>query len=248
MSLKEYKQKRNFKQTAEPGARKVSRQSAKAQPKFVIQKHDASHLHYDFRLEMDGVLKSWAVPKGFPLQRGERRLAVQVEDHPLDYAEFEGTIASGNYGAGTVMVWDNGTYQVAGDKPLNAIESGKLHLTLHGTKLKGDWTLVQMHSRKEKDRRQWLLMKSGVDQRPIPPRIRDQSVLTKRSLEQIASHPGREWKSNRQKATDMKPIRKPDDPPAGPIRLPRAKVAFVPPMKCKLVEVLPKGPEWILRD
>src|SRR5437762_9867534 len=139
MGLKEYKAKRNFARTKEP-AGKTRVQPGKKEPLFVIQKHDATRLHYDFRLEMEGVLKSWAVPKGFPTTRGDRRLAVQVEDHPIDYAQFEGTIPEGNYGAGTVMVWDLGSYEVSGSDPLNALESGKLHLTLRGKKLKGEWT------------------------------------------------------------------------------------------------------------
>src|SRR5436190_12879690 len=111
---------------------------------FVVQKHDATRLHYDFRLEMAGVLKSWAVPKGFPTKKGDRRLAVEVEDHPFEYADFEGTIPAGNYGAGTVMVWDIGYYEVFGTEPLDALSEGKLHLKLKGKKLKGEWTLVRM--------------------------------------------------------------------------------------------------------
>src|ERR1041384_1274965 len=124
MSLKEYKAKRNFRRTAEPAGEAPHRRNIH-QSMFVVQKHDASRLHYDFRLEMEGVLKSWAVPKGFPTTRGDRRLAVQVEDHPIDYAQFEGTIPEGNYGAGTVMVWDIGSYEVSGGNPLQALKSGK---------------------------------------------------------------------------------------------------------------------------
>src|SRR5215212_4183678 len=129
MGLKEYKAKRNFKRTKEPVG-EVHGSGSKRDLTFVIQKHAASRLHYDFRLEMEGVLKSWAVPKGLPLQRGDRRLAVQVEDHPLDYGDFEGTIPAGNYGAGTVMLWDTGTYHVHGTDALDALKSGKIHLTL----------------------------------------------------------------------------------------------------------------------
>src|SRR5512135_2984479 len=126
MALEEYKRKRRFEATPEP----PPEVSKKAGNRFVVQKHDATRLHYDFRLEMDGVLKSWAVPKGFPTQRGDRRLAVQVEDHPVEYARFEGIIPEGNYGAGTVMVWDIGAYQVKGADPAGALDRGKLHLTL----------------------------------------------------------------------------------------------------------------------
>src|SRR4051812_49088437 len=113
MGLKEYKAKRNFRRTSEP-AGKVRGERAAREAFFVVQKHDATRLHYDFRLAMEGVLKSWAVPKGFPMTRGDRRLAVQVEDHPMDYVRFEGTIPEGNYGAGTVMVWDIGSYELLG--------------------------------------------------------------------------------------------------------------------------------------
>src|SRR5262252_6142437 len=125
-SLKEYRQKRRFSETPEPSGDKAAR--AAGGNRFVVQKHDATRLHYDFRLAMEGVLKSWAVPKGFPTVRGDRRLAVEVEDHPMDYADFEGTIPEGNYGAGTVMVWDMGTYETGGGDPLRELESGKLHL------------------------------------------------------------------------------------------------------------------------
>src|SRR5215831_13593890 len=142
MSLKEYKTKRNFRHTPEPSGRGATKHHS--EPLFVIQKHDATRLHFDFRLEMDGVLKSWAVPKGFPTQKSDRRLAIQVEDHPLEYANFEGTIPEGSYGAGTVMVWDMGTYHVLGGDPVAALGDGKLHFVLQGKKLKGEWTLVRM--------------------------------------------------------------------------------------------------------
>src|SRR2546430_13227725 len=117
MGLTAYKKKRSFNKTPEPEGKKKASDGILH---FVVQKHAASHLHYDFRLEMEGVLKSWAVPKGLPMAKGDKRLAMQVEDHPLNYARFEGTIAPGNYGAGTVMVWDIGTYEVAGEEPLKA--------------------------------------------------------------------------------------------------------------------------------
>jgi bifunctional non-homologous end joining protein LigD len=201
LSLKEYKAKRNFRQTAEPAGGKHPRGKT-SQPMFVVQKHDASRLHYDFRLEMDGVLKSWAVPKGFPTTRGDRRLAVQVEDHPIEYGGFEGTIPEGSYGAGTVMLWDTGPYEVSGDDPSRAHRQGKLHLTLRGKKLKGEWTLVRMRPRdgQDEDKPQWLLLKSGSDVAAISKRADDRSVLTGRSLEQIASANDREWQSDRSAA------------------------------------------------
>ena len=133
MGLGEYKRKRDFKKTAEPAGGAKARARKTRANRFIIQKHDASHLHYDFRLEMDGVLKSWAVPKGLPWVQAERHLAVEVEDHPIDYADFEGIIPEGQYGGGTVMVWDRGTYELApqGD-PVEAMRKGKVHVILHG--------------------------------------------------------------------------------------------------------------------
>lgn len=136
--LKEYARKRNFAKTAEPPA-KPSRETKN---RFVIQKHAATRLHYDFRLEMDGVLKSWAVPKGIPVTKGEKRLAVQVEDHPVSYINFEGSIPKGQYGGGTVMVWDKGNFSTHGIRPTHELESGKLHFTLDGKSFtaNGTWS------------------------------------------------------------------------------------------------------------
>src|SRR5215813_13991789 len=120
MSLKEYRRKRNFSKTAEPEGVVVS----KGKSRFVIQKHAATRLHYDFRLEIDGALKSWAVPRGIPFAKGEKRLAVHVEDHPVDYIHFEGTIPGGQYGGGTVMVWDRGTFRTSSRSPLDDLHSG----------------------------------------------------------------------------------------------------------------------------
>ena len=157
MGLTEYKRKRNFAVTAEPsGAKKPRPKRVAGASRFVIQKHDASRLHYDFRLEMDGVLKSWAVPKGLPWKRGEKHLAVEVEDHPIDYEDFEGVIPEGNYGGGTVMVWDRGNYYVHGEKPLEALAKGRIHLVLEGKKVKGDWALIR--TRSDRGKNQWLLV------------------------------------------------------------------------------------------
>ena len=143
--LEAYREKRNFALTPEPTGE--ARDSG--ENRFVVQKHDASHLHYDFRLEMDGVLRSWAVPKGPPKKPGIRHLAVQVEDHPVDYIDFEGSIPKGQYGAGTVEIWDHGTYNLEESEP------GKLKFELHGTKLYGHYVLVRM----EKNPHDWLLIK-----------------------------------------------------------------------------------------
>lgn len=157
MSLKEYQEKRKWDETPEPVP--ASRMESSKEPVFVVQKHCASHLHFDFRLEADGVLKSWAVPKGPSMNPKEKRLAVQVEDHPLDYAFFEGTIPEGNYGAGTVEIWDNGTYTYLEKYRTiaEALAHGVLEFKLHGRKLKGRFTLVR--TRMNGKDKNWLLIK-----------------------------------------------------------------------------------------
>jgi bifunctional non-homologous end joining protein LigD len=146
MSLQKYQSKRKFKITPEPKGKigKVNK------ARFVVQEHHASHLHYDFRLELDGVLKSWAVPKGVPETAGVKRLAIQVEDHPVEYINFSGIIPEGQYGAGEVFIWDNGKYEIlAGD-----LNRGSLKIKLNGKKLKGDYALVRM-----KELKNWLIYK-----------------------------------------------------------------------------------------
>lgn len=160
MALTEYRRKRRFSRTPEP---KGKRSRKTNQHRFVIQKHQASHLHYDFRLEMDGVLKSWAIPKGPSLDPAEKRLAVEVEDHPLEYGDFEGTIPAGEYGGGTVIIWDQGTWTCEED-PAAAYAAGKIKLTLDGEKLQGGWTLVRMRDGKRGERsKNWLLIKERDD-------------------------------------------------------------------------------------
>ena len=157
MSLTSYQQKHDFSVTSEPKG-KEHLESHK-ELIFIIQKHAASHLHYDFRLEMEGVLKSWAVPKGPSYQSSEKRLAVEVEDHPLEYGNFEGTIPEGHYGGGTVMLWDKGTWTPFGD-PLQGYKEGKLVFVLHGEKMRGLWALVKMASNyKGGGKPNWLLIK-----------------------------------------------------------------------------------------
>src|SRR5947199_5300649 len=196
MGLGEYERKRDFKKTAEPaGAGKARRQKTRAN-RFVIQKHDASRLHYDFRLEMEGVMKSWAVPKGLPWAQAERHLAVEVEDHPIDYADFEGIIPEGQYGGGTVMVWDRGTYELTPpDDPAEAVRKGKLHVILHGEKANSEWALIRI--RAEGGKNQWLLMKTAGGVKPISKKRDDQSVKTGRTMKQIASGRDAEWQSHR---------------------------------------------------
>src|SRR5499426_3389873 len=142
MGLEEYKRKRRFSETPEP----EGKVEAKNQRRFVVQKHRATRLHYDFRLEMEGVLKSWAVPKGPSLDPADKRLAMQVEDHPLEYGGFEGTIPKGEYGGGTVMVWDRGSWEPVGD-PHKGYREGNLKFALNGEKLHGGWALVRIRGR-----------------------------------------------------------------------------------------------------
>jgi bifunctional non-homologous end joining protein LigD len=201
MALAEYKRKRDFKKTSEPAGKPVPKK-IKGASRFVIQKHAARRLHYDFRLEMEGVLKSWALPKGLPWKRGEKHLAVEVEDHPLEYEDFEGVIPEGQYGGGTVMVWDRGTYYVYGEQPLKSLREGKLHLLLDGNKAKGEWTLVRIRGR-EGEKNQWLILKTGDGVKPISSRLDDESVKTGRTMKQIADARDAEWQSGR--AEDQSP-------------------------------------------
>jgi len=199
------------------------------------------------------------VPKGFPTKKGDRRLAVQVEDHPIEYGGFEGTIPEGNYGAGTVMLWDRGTYEVSGGDAVKALAAGKLHLILKGKKLNGEWTLVRMRGRDNADKPQWLLLKSGGDVPEFSQRAENHSVLTKRTMEQIASANGEQWQSNRPASTPKSRLRERLDrirarktstptlpaPELETDRLPHRKPAFVEPMKARLSDKLPRGAEWI---
>ena len=185
--LAPYRAKRDFTKTAEP----KGRQARSAGWSFVVQKHDASRLHYDLRLELDGVLKSWAVAKGPSLVAGEKRLAVHVEDHPLDYGTFEGTIPAGEYGGGTVMLWDRGRWEPEGD-PHRAYAKGHLQFRLEGEKLKGAFHLVRMRRKPRERQESWLLIKSDDDAARAldAPDILEEaplSVKTGRSLDEIAA-------------------------------------------------------------
>lgn len=231
-ALESYRRKRDFSKTPEPPP--AAPRSRLGNGKlFVIQKHAARRLHYDFRLELDGTLKSWAVPKGPPYELGERRLAMAVEDHPLEYARFEGVIPKGAYGGGTVMVWDIGTYElIDGD-----YSKGKLHFILRGKKLKGEWILVKGRDRSGKDN-VWFMIKAGA---PLPrpsPRQEDSSALSGRSMEKIAQAQDAVWHSNKNGAPTAPP---PDDPPPVDVKsLPRRKIEFIRPM---LAESAPEPPK-----
>src|SRR5262245_42571386 len=265
--LKSYQAKRRFGVTAEPTG-KVARKRGHA---YVIQKHAARRLHYDLRLELDGVMKSWAVTRGPSLVPGEKRLAVEVEDHPIAYNKFEGTIPQGEYGGGTVRIWDRGRWQPEND-PHNGLAKGHLAFTLEGEKLHGGWHLVRMHRRPGEKRNNWLLIKQhdeaeraagDMDILEEEPR----SVVSGRTMEEIADDPKKVWHSNRAKneskkpsarqtkslprqrerAAVIRPIAKKtatasDDPIKGPKEpLP----AFVPPSLTTLSDKPPDNETWI---
>ncbi len=189
MSLKSYKKKRDLKKTPEPAGKK---KSSGKEPIFVIQKHDASNLHYDFRLEVDGVLKSWAVPKGPSTDPEEKRLAMPTEDHPLEYAEFEGVIPEGEYGAGPVLIWDTGTFDNTttddDDKDIpmkKALENGHATFWLNGKKLTGDYALTRTGTGKDE---RWILVKKKDDEadaRRNPVSTEPKSVKSGKSLKEI---------------------------------------------------------------
>src|SRR5438309_11421595 len=266
MGLKKYKAKRDFSKTAEPKGRKPLPKQVRGACRFVIQKHDARRLHYDFRLQMEGVLKSWALPKGLPWKQGEKHLAVEVEDHPIEYETFEGVIPEGNYGAGTVMVWDSGAYYVYGEQPLKSLREGKLHLVLAGKKAQGEWTLVRIRGRND-ETNQWLNLKTGGSAKLPSKKLEDQSVKTGRTMKQIANERDAEWQSNREekdtsarstlKARIKAALKKKDlehgvgknetvDQATRLLKgLPSAKPQFIEPMKARLVDEPPKHGDWL---
>src|ERR1700736_1360229 len=159
MPLNEYRKKRDFKVSPEPSGEKAALKAPKSSLIYVIQKHRASRLHYDFRLEFRGTLLSWAIPKGSSLDPSVKRLAMQVEDHPIEYASFEGVIPEGEYGGGTVMIWDQGTWTPESPDVAAALEKGDLKFTLHGKKLKGSWVLVRTRGYGSSSKTSWLLIK-----------------------------------------------------------------------------------------
>jgi bifunctional non-homologous end joining protein LigD len=194
MTLSTYKKKRSFKDTPEPTGGKASASFDKLRTlRFVVQKHAASRLHYDFRLEMEGVLKSWAVPKGPSLNPADKRLAMMVEDHPYDYRNFEGIIPKGNYGAGSVIVWDEGTYESLEPGTRNEqekillkqLKAGSLKFTLHGEKLKGEFALVRL---KNSEDNAWLLIKHRDKYaKETDVTKKDKSVVSGKTIEKIAT-------------------------------------------------------------
>lgn len=240
-ALKPYRARRDFARTQEPGGATPRRSSQGSARRFVIQKHAGSHLHYDFRLEMGGALKSWAVPKGPPYSTDERRLAMSTEDHPLEYLDFEGIIPKGQYGGGSVMVWDIGTYEIVEGNYYR----GYLRFYLSGKKLKGEWELTKERTG---EGNKWYWTKSGKNIHPVSRQADDQSAGSGRTMEQIARASDRTWQSNRGSAKaggeERRVFQLNGSVKETLASLPRSKVGFIPPMLLKLVSKLPDGPKW----
>jgi bifunctional non-homologous end joining protein LigD len=231
-ALETYRRKRNFTRTPEPppAIPRPSRQGGRRI--FVIQKHAASHLHYDLRLQMSDVLKSWAVPKGPPYALNERRLAMATEDHPMEYSRFEGTIPRGEYGGGTVMVWDIGTYELIDGN----YWKGKLHIFLNGKKLKGEWILVKAQERNGKANR-WYWIKAGTGMKPLTEKNESSSAVTGRSMEEIAQAKDAIWHSNRNATREPQTQKNPElDVEAST----NARMGFIEPMLARPVHKLPE--------
>lgn len=269
--LSTYRRKRDFEKTPEPSGKTAVAPSK--QRRFVIQKHDASRLHYDLRLEFDGVFKSWAVTKGPSLDPHDKRLAVEVEDHPLDYGDFEGTIPEGQYGGGTVMLWDRGTWE--SEHPEAGFKKGDLKFTLHGDKLHGSWVLVRMRNRGGEKRTNWLLIKHRDEYASEDEDIlaEDKSVASGRAMEQIADGKGRApkpfmlakgtgkadavWQSNRAEEPKGRTVKPAPRAALKAGKSPKKKATtaasakkvsempdFVAPQLCMVVERPPAGEGW----
>lgn len=260
MALQTYRQKRNFSVTREPKGGRARKAAGKAGNSFVVQKHAARRLHYDFRLEMDGVLKSWAVTRGPSLVPGEKRLAVHVEDHPLEYGDFEGTIPKGEYGGGTVIVWDRGTWIPAGDVH-KGYAKGHLDFELDGEKLSGRWHLVRMHGKAREKRENWLLIK-GDDEFARTGKDRDilterpESVKTGRKIDDVAGEePGWSSRTGRIKTKKSSPVAASDEPAAPATSSPdpsgikgarkTALPGFIGPALATLSSLPPAGSRWV---
>ncbi len=263
--LARYRSMRDFSVTAEPSGEADARTIGKDGPyPFCIQKHAASHLHYDFRLGWNGVLKSWACAKGPSYNVKDRRLAVQVEDHPMEYGGFEGIIPAGQYGGGTVMLWDQGTWAPQPEYPdvEAGLRDGHLKFLMHGTKMHGKWALIRMAPRPKETKPNWLLIKEHdeFERPPDGPAVTDaepDSVITHRSLEQIAAQEDHVWNSkDTQKKDQQAWVRKdaasekqPGKPPAAPLhtdKLPKEhQPTFVKPQLAQETEAPPEGDAWI---
>jgi len=257
--LAKYRAKRNFSRTKEPRGSLSHVKSKSTDGSYVIQKHDATRLHYDLRLELDGVMLSWAVTRGPSLVPGDKRLAIHVEDHPIEYNKFEGTIAEGEYGGGTVMIWDRGTWRPEQD-PHRAMQKGQLDFELYGEKLKGRWHLVRMRKRPGERQEPWLLIKSDdkyarkKSDRDILEQ-KDRSVATGRTMSQIAGDKKKVWQSNHAKSRAAPRTVTPSPKSAlkSLPRLPKKAISrkrksevpdFIPPSLATLREKVPDSRAW----
>jgi bifunctional non-homologous end joining protein LigD len=236
-TLQTYRAKRRFAETPEPKGAK----SRKAGWRYLIQKHDATRLHYDFRLELDGVLKSWAVTRGPSLNPKDKRLAIRTEDHPVDYGSFEGVIPPGNYGAGTVMLWDRGTWEPIGD-PHEGLDAGKLVFRLRGARLRGEWALIRLRTRRIERQEPWLLIKAADGQadedRDLLGQF-DTSVETGRDLPAIAADETSRVHVSNRTARKRPASRRPSKRKRG------ALPALVEPELAMLVDEVPTGENWL---
>ncbi len=253
--LARYRAMRDFSKTAEPSGQTTSAASTESLP-FVIQKHAATRLHYDFRLGLHGVLKSWAVTKGPSYVPGDKRLAVQVEDHPMEYGGFEGAIPKGQYGGGTVMLWDEGTWEPLGNAD-EGLAKGNLKFVLHGKKLHGKWVLVRMGGKAANEAKpNWLLIKEHdeheqtADDEPITEKAPN-SVLTQRDMDAIARDGDHVWQSNRPetsspgKSSAAKPSRAAPFAPAGLPGKKEAPPGFISPQLASEAPAPPVGKHWV---
>ena len=236
LGIAAYNKKRDFSKTAEPKGKRARARG----DRLVVQKHDASRLHWDFRLELDGVLKSWAVPKGPSLDPGTNRLAMRTEDHPLDYGSFEGTIPAGEYGGGTVMLWDRGRWIPHPDKdPRKTIEEGHLHFTLEGERMRGEWVMFRMKGKPGEKAEAWMLKKvtdefANAEAGDALVEQHLTSVTTDRTMAQIAAGAD-EWRSNKGGAKGGRAKKKASAAPP----------AFQSPQLATLVDAVPSGPDWL---
>lgn len=246
--LKEYNRKRDFARTKEPaGKRGRTRGNS-----FIVQKHDATRLHYDFRLELDGVLKSWAVTRGPSLDPADKRLAVRTEDHPLSYANFEGTIPKGEYGGGTVMLWDEGRWEPVPGKSAEDLAKGHLHFILHGERMKGEWLLIRLKPRAGEGKREnWLLRKiddayAGPAEDLVGRELT--SIRSGRTMSEIAANASAiSLKGKRGKTFDDAMAKAQKATPArAPIKGRSGKPpAFQSPQLATLVDAVPTGSHWL---
>jgi len=238
--LARYNAKRDFTKTAEPPGTLAPGHGNS----FIVQKHDATRLHWDFRLELDGVLKSWAVTRGPSLDPGEKRLAVRTEDHPLSYATFEGTIPAGAYGGGTVMLWDRGTWSPVAGKSADDLDKGHLHFVLEGERMRGEWLLIRLKGRPKDKRENWLLRKIDDGHAGGTDTLVEQaltSVATGRTMAEIAEGKSAKRVKRRPPATGRSPAKSgpPGKPPIGD------KPGFREPQLCTLVDGVPAGSGWL---